>query len=220
MHTCTNPDASVILYYIHNRELLAYDTSLHGKDKSAEQYHTKIPEYHAPDISYKKKSIDISETSSKRTRKCRNIPSNNDDERNVTVDDLHSLSFPLLKAVDSMETGKTFYILSAQPVCEQPVNLPVRLTQYMDFYFNIVTVINFPTSVINAIVLMVCYKKCQDLLSGILTVVTQTMEHNKEVQALKLSDNEITTIDSLVIKVNPIAIITISLTPHSGYFLL
>ena len=45
MHTCTNPDTSVTLYYIHNRALLAYDTSLHGKDKSAEQYHIMIPEY-------------------------------------------------------------------------------------------------------------------------------------------------------------------------------
>ena len=113
MYTCTNPDASVTLYYIHNRALLAYDTSLHRNDKAAEQYHTKIPEYQAPDISYKKNSVDNSEISSKRTRKHRNIPSNNDNERNVTVDDLLSLSFPLSEAVDLMETGKTFYILSA-----------------------------------------------------------------------------------------------------------
>ena len=83
MCTFTNPDASVTLYYIHNKALLAYDTSLHGKDKSVEQYHTKM-------------SVNISETSSKRTRKCRNIPSNNDNERNVTIDDLLSLSFSLL----------------------------------------------------------------------------------------------------------------------------
>ena len=51
-----------------------------------------------------------------------------------------------------METGKTFYIPSAQPVCKQPVNFPVPLTQDMDFYFNIVTIVNFLTSVINAIV--------------------------------------------------------------------
>ena len=56
-------------------------------------------EYRAPDISYKKKSLDISEISSKRTRKCRNIPSNNDNERNVTVDDHLSLSFPLSEAL-------------------------------------------------------------------------------------------------------------------------
>ena len=102
MHPCTNPDASVTLYYIHNKALLAYNTSLHGKDKSAEQYHTMILEYRAPDISYKKMSVNISETSSKRTRKCRNIPSNNDNEINVTTDDLLSLSFPLSEAVDLM----------------------------------------------------------------------------------------------------------------------
>ena len=184
MHTCINPDTSVTLYYIHNRALLAYDTSLHAKEQSAEQYHIMIPEYRAPDISYKKKSLDISEISSKRTRKCRNIPSNNDNERNVTVDDLLSLSFPLSEVVDLMETGKTFYIPSAQPVCKQPVNFSLPLTQDMDFYFNIVTAINFLTSVINAIVLTVCYKKCKNLLSGILTVVMETMEHNKGVQAL------------------------------------
>ena len=108
MYTCTNPDASVTLYYIHNRPLLAYDTSLCVKDKSVEEYHKTILEYHAPDISYKKKSVDISETSSKRTRKCRNIPSNNDNEIYVTVDDLLSLSFPLSEVVNLMETGKIF----------------------------------------------------------------------------------------------------------------
>ena len=45
MHTCTSPDASLTLYYIHNKALLAYDTFLCKKDKEAEQYHTTIPEY-------------------------------------------------------------------------------------------------------------------------------------------------------------------------------
>ena len=56
MCTWTTPNASVTLYYIHNRALLAYDTSLHKKDKDAEQYHMTIPEYRAPDISYKKET--------------------------------------------------------------------------------------------------------------------------------------------------------------------
>ena len=43
--TCTTPDASVTLYYTHNKALLAYDTSSHKKDKDAEQYHTNVPEY-------------------------------------------------------------------------------------------------------------------------------------------------------------------------------
>ena len=34
-------------------------------------------------------------------------------------------------------------------------------------------------------------------------VVMEMMEHNKGVQALKLSDNEITTTNNLVTKVNP-----------------
>ena len=93
-----------------------------------------------------------------------------------------------------METGKTFYIPSAPPVCKQPVNLPVPLTQDMDFYLNIVTVINFLTSVINAIVLNACYKKCKDLdiCNG------KKWQIIKE-QVQELSDNEITT---TVTKVN------------------
>ena len=75
MYSCTTPDASVTLFYIHNRALLAYDTSSHKDNKEAEQYHTTIPEYQAPSISYKKKSVDISKTSSKRVRKCRNTSS-------------------------------------------------------------------------------------------------------------------------------------------------
>ena len=39
------PDASVTLYYTHNRALLAYDMSSHKKDKDAEQYHIKVPQY-------------------------------------------------------------------------------------------------------------------------------------------------------------------------------
>ena len=42
---CTTPDASVTLYYTHNKALLAYDTSSHKKDKDPEQYHIKVPEY-------------------------------------------------------------------------------------------------------------------------------------------------------------------------------
>ena len=56
MRTCTTPDTSVTLYYTHNKALLAYDTSSkRQKDKDAEQYSVKIPEYRAPDISYQKK---------------------------------------------------------------------------------------------------------------------------------------------------------------------
>ena len=39
------------------------------------------------------------------------------------------------EAVDFMETGKTFYIPSTQPVSKQPVNFPIPLVQDMDFLF-------------------------------------------------------------------------------------
>ena len=71
----------------------------------------------------------------------------------------------------------------------------------MDFYFNIVTIINLLTSVINAIVLTVCYKKRKDFLSGIVTVAMETLMHPKETQALQLSD-DIHTTDEPVTLVN------------------
>ena len=63
----------------------------------------------------------------------------------------------------------------------------------MDFYFNIVTVIHFLTSVINAIIISICYKKCKDLLAGILTVTMDTLQQKQQVQALRFSDNELST---------------------------
>ena len=87
------------------------------------------------------------------------------------------------------------YIPSTQQVCKQPVHVSLPLTQSMDFYFNIVTVINFLTSCINAIVLTVCYRKCKDFLSGIVTVTMETLTHPKETQALQLSDDILTTDD-------------------------
>ena len=72
MCICTTPNASVTLYYIHNRVLLAYDTSSHKKDEDAEQYHTTVPEYRASDISYKKKLVDdltIFNSKNKKTQK-------------------------------------------------------------------------------------------------------------------------------------------------------
>ena len=144
-----------------------------------------------------KRDILTTKTVGKSKRQQRDISSNNKIDKNVTVDDLLSLSFPLLEAVDFMKTSKTFYIPSTQKVCKPPVNFSIPLIQDMDFYFNIVTIINFLTSVINAIVISVCYKKYKTFLAGILTVVMETIEQNKKVQALKLSDNELTTSNSL-----------------------
>ena len=70
MCTCTTSDASVTLYYTHNKALLAYDTSLQQqKDKDSEQYHIKVPEYRAPDISYQKKPPDVLRSSNLKVRK-------------------------------------------------------------------------------------------------------------------------------------------------------
>ena len=118
MHTCTTPDASVTLYYMHNKAFLAYDTSSRKKDKDAEQYHIKVPEYQAPDISYQKKPPDVLRSVNLKVRKCRNVPDAQVLTSNVTADDLLSLTFPLSEAVDFMETGKTFYIPSTQQVCK------------------------------------------------------------------------------------------------------
>ena len=71
----------------------------------------------------------------------------------------------------------------------------------MDFYFNIVTVVNFLTSVINAIVLTVCYRKHKVLLLGIVKVAREILTHPKETQALQLSDDVFTT-DNPVMHVN------------------
>ena len=67
--------------------------------------------------------------------------------------------------------------------------------QSMDFYFNIVTIINFLTSVVNAIVLTICYRKRKDFLSGIVTVAMEALKHPKETQVLQLRDDILTTDD-------------------------
>ena len=113
------------------------------KDKDAEQYNIKVPEYQAPDISYQKKPPDFVRSSNLKARKRRNIPDTQTSTNNVTVDDLLSLSFPLSEVVDFMETSNTFYIPSTQQLCKQSVQVPLPLTQSIDFYFNIMTVINF-----------------------------------------------------------------------------
>ena len=136
---------------------------------------------------------DLDRSSNIKVRKRRNIPDTQPHISNVTVDDLLSLSFPLSEAIDFMETGNTFYIPSTKQVCKPSMRTPSSLTQSMDFYFNIVTIINFLTSVINAIVLTVCYRKRKDFLLGIVTVAMEMLAQPKEIQALQLSDNVLTT---------------------------
>ena len=214
MCTCENPDTSVTLYYTDNRALLAYDPSLQKQKQSLDQYQTTIPGYRAPDIFYQKKkfhdnpietnprlkrdiwninTVHTRNTTNKRYRYHRDTYSTKDIVTNISVDDLLSLSFPLLDTVDFMETGKTFYLPSTQQECPRPKQLPVPITQDIDFYFNIVTVINFLTSVINAIIISICYKKCKDLLASILTVTMDTLQQNPQVQALRFSDDELST---------------------------
>ena len=112
---------------------------------------------------------------------------------NISVDDLLSLSFPLSEAVDFMETSKTFYLPSTQQECPQPEQFSVPITHDMDFYFNIVIIINFLTSVINAIIISICYKKHKDLLAGILTVTMDTLQQKQQIQALRFSDDDLST---------------------------
>ena len=88
------------------------------------------------------------------------------------------------KQLISWKLVKTFYLPSMQQECPRPEQFPVPITQDMDFYFNIVTVINFLTPVINAIIISICYKKCKDLLAGILTVTMDTLQQKQQVQAL------------------------------------
>ena len=153
MHTCAKPDTLVTLYYTDNRALLAYDPSLQNQRQSLEQYQTMVPGYRAPDIFYQKKKScdntpetisrskwDILPTKTVHTRKAvnehkryqyhRDTYSNNGILTNISVDDLLSLSFPLLEAVDFMETGKTFYIPSTQQECPRAEQFPVPNTGY------------------------------------------------------------------------------------------
>ena len=122
-------------------------------------------------------------------------------DRNVTVDDLLSLSFPLSDAVDLMEMDETFYIPSTQSVCKQPVNFPVPLMQNMDFYFSIVSIVHFLTFLINAVVFAVCYRRRKALLSGMLAVAMETMTNKQGTQALQLGDIDFTT-DETVTQIN------------------
>ena len=118
MHTCTTPDASITLYYTHNKALHVYDTSSRKDDKDAEQYHIKVPEYQAPNISYQKKPPDVLRSAKLKVRKHRNVPDTLVLTSNLTVDDLLSLSFPLSEAFDLMETSKMFKIPSTEQVCK------------------------------------------------------------------------------------------------------
>ena len=74
------------------------------------------PEYQAADISYRKKPVDVSQTSTKRTGKHRNTNGKQEINRNVTVDDLLSFLFPLSETVDFMETGNILHTINATSV--------------------------------------------------------------------------------------------------------
>ena len=88
---------------------------LHENECSMEQYQTMIPAYRVPDISYKKKLVNTV-SDSKRTRRHRNASSDNDSEKNVTVDDLLHCHFLCLKQLTlwkKLEHSK----LSVQATC-------------------------------------------------------------------------------------------------------
>ena len=129
--------------------------------------------------------------------------------------------FLLLDAVDFMETGKTFCLPSMQQECPRPKQIPVPITQDMDFYFNIVTVINFLTSLINAIIISICYKKHKDFLASILTVTMDTIQQKQQVQALRFSDDELSTVtvETTTVDSNATDYFQFSITMDNSYCL-
>ena len=114
--------------------------------------------------------------------------------QDIPTDDLLSFSIPLQVAVSYMETGNIYYL---PPHTSQANDNPSSesITENMNFYLYIVTVVNFLTSITNGLILSLLYRNCQTLLSGILTSILQNLEEVKQAKALKLSNDELVTTD-------------------------
>lgn len=111
----------------------------------------------------------------------------------VTVDDLLFITFPLEEAVELMESGTPYYLGTDTSVTNNYVpRQEEAIINHIDFYFNIVTVINFVASLANGILLSVCYKNRNYLLTSILTNIWQTLDESRSVQALILHEDETT----------------------------
>ena len=98
--------------------------------------------------------------------------------QDIPTDHLLSLSIPLQQAVSYMETGNIYYL--PPQISQANDNASSEsITENMDFYFNIVTVVNFLTSITNGLILSLLCRNHQTLLSGILTSILQDLEEVK-----------------------------------------
>ena len=108
MCTCEKPDTSIQLYYTYNRALITYDPSL--AEKALESYYTYVPDCRAPDIVYTKQ-LALQQNPTSNTRKCRTA----DDytpAQEVSVSDLMHISFPMCDAVELMDSGIPYEIVT------------------------------------------------------------------------------------------------------------
>ena len=80
--------------------------------------------------------------------------------QDIPTDDLLSFSIPLEVALSYMETGNIYYL---PPHTSQANDNPSSesITENMNFYFNIVTVVNFLTSITNGLILSLLYRNRQ-----------------------------------------------------------
>lgn len=214
MRMCDNPDTSVQLYYTYNKALVSYDSSLTGNN--SERYYENVPDYRAPDISYDRKDVTPSAGGSVKSRHRRSGENDDLSDKEITVHDMLSLSYPLHEAVNYMETGQVYY-LPTKPAQQEDLTAHQRyhtpLTQNVDFYFNIVTMINFLTSLTNGVVLSLLYKNRQALLTSIVPTVLQTLDKSQKVDALKLIDDIVVTTEYATTEVDNSSTVAIPFTP-------
>ena len=185
MHTCEKPDTSIQLYYTYNRALKAYDPSL--AKKAVEHYYTYVPDCRAPDIVYTKQ-LALQQNPTSTTRKCWNADEDTPAQE-VSVSDLMHISFPMCDAVELVDSGTPYEIVTDQGTCIQECN-STPFAENPDFYFNVVTVVNFIAAVTNGFIFTCVYTRCHHFLTTIVGSVLETMEQAKQVKALKSTDEE------------------------------
>lgn len=180
MRMCDNPDTQVTLYYTYNRALTAYDYTLNIE--VTKRLYTSVPEYRAPDIFYAKQGspAEIPSPNAKARNK-------RDTDSTVPTDNLIDFSIPLDQAVNYMESGDTYYLPSSDDENNVCASHDTPVTQDVDFYFNIVTVVNFLTSLTNALILSCCYRRREHYFTGLVTSILQQI---KGATTLKLTADD------------------------------
>ena len=154
IHTCEKPDTSIQLYYTYNRALIAYDRSL--AKKAVERYYTYVPDCRAPDIVYTKQ-LTLQQNPTSTIRKHRNADEDTPAQE-VSVSDLMHISFPMCDAVELMDSGTPYEIVTDQGTCIQECN-STPFAENPDFYFNVVTVVNFIAAVTNGFIFTCVYTR-------------------------------------------------------------